>query len=239
MRCLLCERSAAAPGPYGIPPRLGKCPHCGSKPQHRELAFFVRKHLKDNLKEGAKVLEVGPAPAQLAHFARPEFIGPARYTAVDVRRPAQDLAGARFLEMDVTRLTFSDQSFELILCNHVLSFIRSDFQAMSQIHRCLKSDGVALMNADIHLTKTRKFSEAAQEDPVLFTEDFRIENGTEWVYGEDYFERLEAAGFFHRRLPVRSFAAPAEIQEHGFRADGGLILCFKFRDSMERCLGGL
>lgn len=219
MGCILCEQ--ASPG-------FGPCSHCGSYPRHRELAWFVAR--KVALPEGAKVLEIGPAPVQLAYF--PRLLQQARYTAVDSSAVAGETrvkAPHRFLRMEATRLTFSDQSFDLILASHLFPYIRSDYQAMSQVHRCLKEQGMAILSAPVLPGKTRKASDTDSREP-----------GMEWVYGEeDYFERLEAAGFFPHRLKLAELAGPKVSAEQGFSPDSELVLGFKFGDVRQRFLEAL
>lgn len=168
------------------------------------LSFFPK------LKLGAenKVLDISPTLEQARCF--PAAFAPAKYTAIG--RHSSPEREIRFLEMDATRMSFSDHSFDLILCNQVLPYIRSDYQAMSEVHRCLKAKGLAMFNsAPILPGKTQRAAEVFQgaesQDPSL-----------EWIYGSDYFERLEAAGFFVHRL------------DH---SGAELVLCFKFRESRD------
>lgn len=238
MRCLLCQQNFERYEEYGIPPRSGKCPECGAKPRHRELAWFFQRFVK--LGEGSKVLEVGPSKIQARYFT--QIIEPAKYTAIDIRRlKHHELLKPphRFMEMDATRMSFSDQSFDVVLCNHILPFIKSDYQAMSQIHRCLKGTGLAVFNVSLELPKTRRAFEMHDENPERYTREFLEENGTEWMYGEDYFERLEAAGFFWHRLKLAPLADPAFAREQAFRENAELFLCFKFRDTMDAFLAGV
>ncbi len=235
MRCLLCEQKFERYEDYGIPARPGKCPSCGAKPRHRELAWFFQRYVK--IPEGGKVLEVGPSKIQARFFTK--LIEPAKYTAIDIRRlKHHELLKAphRFMEMDCTRMTFSDQSFDVVLCNHILPFIKSDYQAMSQVHRCLKSQGLAIFNVSLELPKTRRAFEMHDENPNLYTREFLEENGTEWMYGEDYFERLEAAGFFWHRLKLFPLAETNFAREQAFREDAELFLCFKYRDTRDAFL---
>jgi len=230
--CLLCARKTNFESSSG-----GICHQCGSKPRDRALAWFFKKFFrKEELTGTAKILEVGPSPLQLCHFTRDEFIGSARYTAVDHRSLAQKnelRPPHRFLEMDVTRLTFSDQSFDIILCNHVFAFIRSDYQAMAQLHRCLKSSGIAILNAKVVLPKSKRATDLAKGGPGFRSLEERAEFGDEWIYGQDYFERLEAAGFFYYRYKVSSGLEPGEGQQLGIDVGDEILLCFKFRDTME------
>lgn len=129
----------------------------------------------------------------------------------------------RMLPVDITHLIFPDQCFDLILGGGILPSIRSDYLAMSEMHRCLKNEGVALLVAEIQLPKTKRGSEMRGEHSDL-----------EWVYGEDFFERLEAAGFFHYRL-----RPPAEMARlYGIPPSAELVCCFKFRDCRDRFTEG-
>jgi len=230
--CILCAKKIEASD-------SGICPHCGAKSIDRALAWFLKKFIrKEALEAGFKILEVGPSPAQLSQIARSEFIGNARYTAVDLRPlPQRELLQKphRFLEMDVTRLAFSDQSFDVIICNHVFAFIRSDYQAMAQLHRALPISGVAILNSKVVLPKSKRDSDMTKEEKLeVRSPEDRAEFGDEWVYGEDYYERLEAAGFFYHRYKIGS--GLEKLQSVGIDQEEEFVLCFKYRDTMEEFL---
>lgn len=167
---------------------------------------------KIRLSTQAKVLDVSPTIYQARKT--PEILHNAKYTAIGKNiKPT----GVRFLEMDATRMSFSDSCFDLILCNQVLPYIRSDYQAMSEVHRCLKANGVAMMNSGpILKTKTMRASDFFAENPEVSPQLNR-----EWMYGVDFYERLEAAGFFVHRLQQQRIE---------------LVLCFKFRAAKEKFL---
>lgn len=157
----------------------------------------------------SKVLDVSPTREQLSFF--PEVFSPAKYTAIGKNIQSSKV---RVLNMDATRMSFSDHCFDVILCNQVLSYIRSDYQAMSEAHRCLKANGFAMMNSTVLLSKTQKASDFFMENPKI-----NPNPNLEWVYGEDYYERLEAAGFFVHRAS---------------HLNRELILCFKYKDAREK-----
>lgn len=230
MRCPLCGHKEN--GDFAAASWL--CPTCGSTAEDRELTWFLQ-HLNP-LKEGAKVLDVGPSHARLQ--LAPRLFSTARYTAIDPI-PRGNNAGLkpphRFLPMDVTRLSFSEQAFDAILCQHVLAEVRSDYMAMWEIHRCLRNEGFAVLTEPLFAGKTARFSEwkgrstvppSCQERPLA------------WAYGDDFVERLEAAGFFVHRLNLQSFAGAAAA-ENAFRPEPELILGFKFRASLRAFLEGM
>lgn len=209
------------------------CPHCGSLPEHR-LQFLFLSRAEKFREEGRKTLAVGPSEAELKYLLRQS--GHARATAIDIRDRTfhQRIEPPhRLLKMDVTHLSFSDQCFDLILCGGVLPFIRSDFLGMSEMHRCLKGEGLAILTVKILLEKSRRASELHGEQPDIFSREFLALRGDEWVYGEDYFERLEAAGFFFHRLRAAASLDDATREQQGIPEELELILCFKFRDAKE------
>jgi hypothetical protein len=202
------------------------CPSCNSYPEDRAFARFYRDFVRPGLEGVAKILDVAPPGPQLGNFPCAHFIGEARYTAIaPVRLPeAESLKPPhRFLEMDITHLSFSDASFEVIICNHVLPYVRSDFLAMSELHRCMKATGMAFLNVSVGPGKSRRAGEGTGLPG----------SGREWRYGEDYFERLEAAGLFVLKLPLRELLQ-GKIESAGLPEEPLQVICFKFRDSMER-----
>jgi SAM-dependent methyltransferase len=48
--------------------------------------------------------------------------------------------------MDLTNLAFRNETFDLVVCNHVLEHIPDDRTAMQELLRVTKMDGVALLN---------------------------------------------------------------------------------------------
>jgi len=220
MRCSLCHQGNEAAASLEA-----ECPHCGSLPEDRAFARFFRDYAHPEA--GAKILDVAPPSPQLANFTR--FVGEAKYTAVaPVRLPGSEALKPphRFLEMDITRMSFSDSSFDIIICNHVLPYVRSDFLAMSEMHRCLKAQGVAFLNVSVHPGKSKRSGEGNGLPGT----------GQEWSYGEDYFERLEAAGLFVQKVALAPLLK--DLPEGlGVPEGAQQVVCFKFRDTMDAFLG--
>ena len=110
-----------------------------------------------------------------------------------------DLEPARYdgrvrKQVDITNITFDDDSFDLIICNHVLEHIPDDKKAMSELYRVLKpKTGIALLNVPIRNEPT------TLEDPAINTPELRLKYYG-WAthlryYGLDYPKRLAKAGF--------------------------------------------
>ena len=148
--CWVCENPVAEFLFYGIPPRPGRCPHCGAKPRNRAVHWYLREVIRPRLGATSEVLEVGGSRVAVQRFNAESVIGSSRYTVID-RRTLKYHACLepphRFIPMDVTNTDFADNSFDVILCNHTLPYVRDDGGALSEIFRCLKTDGLAMLDS--------------------------------------------------------------------------------------------
>jgi SAM-dependent methyltransferase len=227
--CLACRGRFAAFGLYGVRPRRGLCPGCGAKPRHRALLIFLRDWLRPRLRAGGEVLDIGPSRPATRFVPRPQTIGRAHYTAVDLdARPhhARLRPPHRFRLMDATRLAFRDRTFDLILCNNVLPFVADDAGILREIRRCLKPDGVAMVDVDVQIARTTPAARLRRRDPRRFTPAYVETNGSHRFYGRDYPERLRAAGLVPRRFDPLKGLRPAFRRRHGLKADGRVYLAF-------------
>src|SRR5262245_9010127 len=54
-----------------------------------------------------------------------------------------DLLGPHVMErMDMTKISYPDETFDVIYCSHVLEHVEDDMQAMREFHRVLKRSGL-------------------------------------------------------------------------------------------------
>jgi SAM-dependent methyltransferase len=227
--CLACHGRFASFARYGLPPRPGLCPRCGSKPRHRALLVFLRRFLRPRLGNGSEVLEIGPSRPATRFVPERRTIGPARYTAVDLdHRPhhARLRPPHRFRRMDATRLRFDAGTFDVILCNNVLPFAPDDAAILAEIRRCLKPDGVAMVDVDVQIARTASAATLRRQDPGRFTAAYVATNGPSRFYGHDYPSRLRHAGLAPLRFDTLQGLAPTFRRAHGLKADGRVYLAF-------------
>ena len=194
--CSVCSRSVAAFETYGVPPRTGRCPHCGAKPRSRALLRFARDTIAPRLAAADRVLEIGPSRFSAEHVIGSDLFAPARCVSVDVRRRSHHLRLGRigrFAAADAARLGFASASFDFILCNNTLPYVREDRHALREIARCLKPEGLAMIDTHRGPGTTRTAGEFRRERPEL-GEDWFAANGDAWVYGEDFLDRVRTSG---------------------------------------------
>jgi hypothetical protein len=188
------------------------CPKCGSFPRHRLQYFYLKKKLS-NYKE-INTLNIAPEKCMEKFLQSYKNI---KYISCDIKAKAM-------LKEDITRLTFKEKQFDLIICNHVLEHILEDKKAIRELFRVLKKDGFAIIQVPISNTyKTQeniRFTEEQRERIYGLSDHVRY-------YGLDFKKRLEKAGFkvkvdkFANKLPKKY------IDKYGLDSTEKIYVCKK------------
>lgn len=193
--CSICHRIVRrefAPGPGGRPD--ASCPRCRSLERHRFLAILLSA-LEPALGDLDTVVEVSPSPETTPLLAG---LGSRRHLRLDL--------GADPRKVDVwaslTDLPLRDDSVDLIVCYHVLEHVPDDAAAMREIARVLAPGGVGLVQVPFRPGTVTDEDPAAPED-----ERVRRFGQADHVryYGDDFEDRLVAAGLSLQRLTPRSY----------------------------------
>jgi hypothetical protein len=111
------------------------CQNCDSRSRHRGLYFLYRKYLLNSSEK------------KILHFAPEKSLKKAIKSFADHQYFTTDLnmIDVNFPREDVQALKFKDNSFDIILINHVLEHVPNDNKAMSEISRTLKDNGCAII----------------------------------------------------------------------------------------------
>ena len=115
------------------------------------------------------------------------------YTTTDLYSPLADVVA------DIRNLPFEDQSFDLILCNHVLEHISDDRKAMIELYRVLKKGGTLIAQVPIDENRQITFEDNSITDPGERTQVFGQYDHLR-IYGQDYYQRLASVGFSVKRI---------------------------------------
>ena len=229
MFCWVCGSHVDEFADYGLPPRKGRCPRCRAKPRNRALLWYLREVLRPRLALGGEVLETGASRFSARHVPSGSVIARARYTILDVRTlgfHGELGAPHRFVAGDVTAMPFAPESFDVVLCNHTLPYVRDHRRALDEILRVLKPDGLAMLDSPRRHGPTRSVAEYRREHTELDDAWF-AENGDQWVFGEDYLDRLAGSGLRVRVDTLFPGRDRAFRERYGLKASHELVVAFK------------
>jgi len=113
------------------------------------------------------------------------------------------------VKMDITDIRYPDESFDVVICNHVFEHIVDDVKAMREIYSVLKKGGWAILLVPIEdMDKTYEdFSITADyEREKAFGQSDHVRR-----YGRDYIDRLKTAGFNVTVVNIGELASAEEI----------------------------
>ncbi|AVS65719.1 O-antigen biosynthesis protein [Paracidovorax avenae] len=185
------------------------CPACMASDRDRLYAYFIRRHLLRPSLPQLRILDIAPAPA-LSSMLR--GLGGRNYRSADLQSPLADD------RVDITDMRiYADDSFDLIICSHVLEHVNDDQLAMRELHRVLAPGGCAILMVPL-LATAATTDEDPQESRVeerwrRFGQDDHVR-----LYAKkDFIGRLQHAGFAMASLTQDDLGAAA-FSEHGISA---------------------
>lgn len=202
-RCVVCGRAVRAMltqgHDYPVLEELGvvggqrkardECPICHANDRVRLVYLYVKSRTP-----------LLSAPCRLLHIAPELGLADIFAAAPDLDYVPADLDRQRYRHLenlqsfDLQQSPHPDQSFDWIICNHVLEHIPDDRRAMREMWRMLKPDGAAILQVPL----ARKLA-VTRENISITDEDERIrlfgQRDHVRLYGMDYYDRLQDAGF--------------------------------------------
>lgn len=215
--CPVCHAKIRVFLPFGVNPRPNaKCPNCNSLERHRALWLLLQQ--LDWHRKGMRVLHFAPERIFWQLFSSLKDID---YWPVDLN---PNVIGVR-KAVDITEIPFDDDSFDLIMCTHVLEHIPDDRKAISELYRVLKpKTGIAFLNVPIFNIP------ATFENPEYNTPELRLKYFGQAdhvrAYGFDYPQRLQNAGF-NVQLFTMDGVDEKVLRRHGIPKDEKIFLCRK------------
>lgn len=162
----------------------------------------LRQARSDNAK--LKVLHFAPEQAFYKRFRKMKNL---EYTTTDLESPLADV------KADICDLPFKDNSFDIILCNHVLEHIPDDTKAMHELYRVLKIGGVGIFQIPQDLNREVTFEDNTITDKKERARIFGQYDHVR-VYGRDYFNKLRSIGFKVDEIDYSQKLSREEIEKY-------------------------
>lgn len=199
--------------PYGYenPRENVLSPSTLSLERHRLLWLYL-KNETDFFTRPIKLLHFAPEQAFYQRFKRLDHI---TYTTTDLNSPLADV------KADICDLPFDDNSFDVILCNHVLEHIPDDSKAMQELYRVMKPGGWGIFQIPQDLKREQTFEDNTITDRKERARIFGQYDHVR-IYGRDYFDKLRSIGFSVEEVDY-TYTLPKENVEKYRLAKGEII----------------
>ena len=206
VNCPICKKSFSKFFPYGREARDNSlCTNCLSLERHRLIYLFL---LKKTLlfKDKSNVLHIAPEDCLIKTFKNFNNID---YTTADLNSPLADI------KMDIHKMPFKNNSFQYILCNHVLEHVNDDIKALKEIKRVMKKGGLGIVQVPFYYPIPKE----TVEDKKIITkrerEKYYGQSDHVRKYGKDYMKRLESVGFKVKCYKPQDLLNNSEIKKYG------------------------
>ena len=217
--CPICGWSFRRFLPYGIVVRENVlCPRCGSLERHRLLYLYLQEKT-DFFTSAHRVLHFAPERCLHNRFLR--FTHFRHYTTADLDSPTAAV------KLDIQSMPFTDGSYDVVLCSHVMEHVDNDKQAMREIFRVLSPQGWAIIVVPIRMGLKKTYEDSSITHPRERLKAFGQSDHVR-VCGEDYWKRLQAAGF---EVEQNRFAETLGEEKTQFYRVGGAEIIYVCRKS--------
>ena len=209
-----CRRRKFLPYGYVTQRDNALCPNCLALERHRTLWLWLLR--ESDIGRGAvalpRLLHVAPEVALMRKFSRIYAKQPADYVTADLESPLADL------HFDIQHIPLEDESFDAVICNHIMEHVEDDLRAMRELCRILRSGGWGIILSPVDLARETTFEDDSITDPDERTRIFGQYDHRR-IYGRDYADRLAAAGFDVEEWDYRAEFSKAEQELYALPED--------------------
>jgi SAM-dependent methyltransferase len=213
--CPLCDRHFRTFLVGGTDRRpQARCPNCDSLERHRLLWLALQRTIFASNSTGGNYLHVAPESC----LEKPLRQQCDSYLSVDM-----DSTQA-MQQMDICHIPLPDQSFDAIICNHVLEHIPDDKQALEELYRVLKPNGWASLQVPMIGEKTQE--NLSIKDPQIRAQLYGQSDHVR-QYGRDFQQRLASVGFQVEIISKRNLAQANILEKMSVDCESEVWLCHK------------
>jgi hypothetical protein len=194
------------------------CPYCCCSDRVRHLWMYL-----DTLELWSRF-----AGSSVIHFAPEDMLArrissyyPAKYLKADLTPWSPDIE-----RIDIRAIPYPDESFNFLICNHVLEHVDDDQQALSEVFRILRPGGYAILQTPYSFFLSNSFCDSCINTDALRLRYYGQADHVR-LYGRDLFARIEGSGL---RLQVHTheqWLSGLDSAKYGVNPREDLILAVK------------
>lgn len=201
--CVVCGHHVWCFMPYrsgvlGVPPLMRvlavvgsnpdqfECPRCGAHDRERHLLMYLRASGLLTKMQFMSILHFAPE-RRLSKLIQEKQ--PASYMPCDLYPK-----NAETMRVDMLDMPFSEETFDMVIANHVLEHVNDADKALAEIRRVLKRDGHAILQTPYSSKLHQTWSDPGIDTPEARLQAYGQEDHVR-LFGRDIFARFAAAGF--------------------------------------------
>lgn len=202
-----CRKRKFLPYGYVTSRENALCPRCLALERHRLIWLWIER--ETNLTDyPRKMLHIAPEVALMRKFKQIYASNSELYVTADLESPLATL------HFDVQQIPLDDESFDILICNHLLEHVKSDHKALEELFRVIRHGGWGIILSPMDDSRETTFEDDSITDEAERTRIFGQYDHRR-IYGRDYADRLRKAGF---EVEVIDYAAQLTPEERNLYA---------------------
>jgi len=205
-KCNICDHRVAKFLPYGggwkaVPPLMVainlvgsdvdsfECPWCGAFDRERHLLMYMQAiGLFDSLGD-KEILHFAPE-RRIAGLVQEQQ--PLRYVKADLFPVAPDIE-----RIDMLSIPYDDQTFDVVIANHVLEHVSDDRRCVEELRRILRIGGLAILQTPFSSRLQVTWSDDGIDDDAARLQAYGQEDHVR-LFGADIVSRFSESGLTSR-----------------------------------------
>lgn len=200
--------------------RFAGCIKCGSTDKERLVFTYLKNNIDFFSNTNKTILHMAPEPNLSKQFLAHKF---KEYICGDYFAPGYENAYPSYVQnINILNIPYSNEYFDVVICNHVLEHVEDDLKGMSEIYRVLRKGGFAILQVPISYVTDKTYEDPSISDPAEREKVFGQRDHVR-IYGLDYFDRLKKIGF---EIEVVSDLA-TRYSKYGLNGKEKIFVCHK------------
>ena len=194
------------------------CPFCLSSDRERLYALFLDKYFSENPHSVFKMLDFAPNLAFSSYFKSKKNV---RYQSADLFRTDMDL------QIDVCHMyAVQDETYEIVICSHVLEHVKAPARAMNELFRVLKNGGLAIIMVPLFQDVEHTIEDSSHVTDEERTHYYGQYDHVRLYARKDFLGQIKQAGFSLKEYTTKDFDGSA-IQKHAIALNSVLYVGYK------------
>ena len=181
------------------------CPVCGASDRDRLYSLYFKTYCPLENTERFRILDIAPTKP-LQNFIKSTYPAIGYRSADFLMENVDDKVDLR--NMDI----YGDNSFDFIICSHVLEHIDEDTKAISELYRVLKMGCKSIIMVPIILSLTQDYENPEITDPGERWKHFGQNDHVRVYSKQGFLGKLIAAGFSVTEYNIDNFGQESFVR---------------------------
>ncbi len=197
------------------------CPVCDSS--YRTRAVVALLESLNLTYHRTRILHIAPEKGLYNYFRKKK---PLNYLCGDIN-PGKYSHFTSPVFVDLTTIPLPSDSFDLVICNHVLEHIMDDDKATIEIHRVLSNGGIAILQVPISNKLNHTLEDSADNTPEKRLARYGQSDHVRVYTLDDYMQKLTKAGLSVSVTNTKSLITDVKHEKLVLDKRENLFLCIK------------